>query len=336
MNNVQIAVIGCGAIADQYYFPALASDAVLRAATWIVDPSRDRRDSVVRKFGFAGNQQFADAAELPQSVHLAINATPSHLHVSTTMPLIERGINVIVEKPFAEFSDQALSLVDAAKGRCLLSVNQYRRLVPSYALVRNIIRNGEIGEVRRISWFEGHKFDWPTQSGFYFRRPWGSGRPRGALLDIGVHVLDQICWWLQETPKPLSILTDGYGGPEAFVSAKMASKDIEIELAISFHSKLSNTYLVEGTKGSLKGSTLDYSKIAKQSSNGFWRDIRTPGETGWPAIAKRLVKNVADTIAGRDQLLVPAADVIPALIAIDSLYNMATELWPDSYREWKS
>lgn len=336
MNDLQIAVIGCGAIADQYYFPALASDAALRAATWIVDPSKDRRKHAIAKFGFADDQQFTEAAEIPQSVGLAINATPSHLHVATTMPLIERGINVIVEKPFAEFSDQALSLIDAARGRCLLSVNQYRRLVPSYALIRDIIRNGDIGEIRRISWLEGHKFDWPTESGFYFRRPWGSGRPRGALLDIGVHVLDQICWWLQDTPTPLSISTDGYGGPEAFVSAKMASKNIEIELAISFHSKLSNTYLVEGTKGSLKGSTLDYSKIAKQSSNGVWRNISTPGETGWPAMAKRLVTNVADAIAGRDQLLVPAADVIPALIAIDSLYNMATELWPDCYKEWKS
>jgi predicted dehydrogenase len=41
--------------------------------------------------------------------------------------------------------------------------------------VRDLIRRGEIGDVRRISWFEGHKFDWPTQSGFYFRRPWGPG-----------------------------------------------------------------------------------------------------------------------------------------------------------------
>jgi predicted dehydrogenase len=156
------------------------------------------------------------------------------------------------------------------------------------------------------------------------------------LLDIGVHVLDQICWWLQETPKPLSIMTDGYGGPEAFVSAKMASSNVEIDLAISFHAKLSNTFLVEGTKGSLKGSTVDYSKIAKKSAGGTWRSISTSGPTSWPAMAKRLVTNVSDAIAGRDELLVPAADVIPALVAIDSLYGMATELWPDSYKEWKS
>lgn len=336
MSNLQIAVIGCGAIADQYYFPALASDAALRAATWIVDPSKDRRKHVIRKFGFADDQQFTEAAEIPQSVALAINATPSHLHVVTTMPLIERGINVIVEKPFAEFSDQALSLIEAARGRCLLSVNQYRRLAPSYALAREMIRNGDIGEIRRISWTEGRKFDWPTESGFYFRRPWGAARPRGALLDIGVHALDQICWWLQEIPKPVSIYTDGYGGPEAFVSAKMVSGEVEIDLAISFHSKLSNTYLIEGTKGGLKGSTVDYSQIAKRSPDGLWRNISAPGETSWPGMAKRLVTNVTETIEGRAQLLVPAADVIPALIAIDSLYNMATEFWPDSYKEWKS
>jgi predicted dehydrogenase len=336
MNDVQIAVIGCGAIADQYYFPALACDKALRMATWIVDPSAERRNRAVSKFGFADTQQLSAAADLPDAVGLAINATPSHLHVATTMPLIDRGINVIVEKPFAEFSAQALSMVGAAEGKCLLSVNQYRRLAPSYAMVRELIRNGEIGEVRRISWFEGHKFDWPTQSGFYFRRPWGAGRPRGALLDIGVHILDQICWWIQDTPTPLSVAMDGYGGPEAFVRAKMASRNVEIELGISFHSKLANSFVVEGTKGQLRGSTHDYSRIERKSSKGTWRSFPTSGPTGWPAMATRLVTNVADAIAGRDQLLVPAADVVPALVAIDALYDKASELWPDSYREWTS
>ncbi|WP_175345379.1 Gfo/Idh/MocA family oxidoreductase [Bradyrhizobium sp. ORS 375] len=334
MSNVQIAMIGCGAIADQYYFPALAADKALRAATWIVDPSPESRSRAIRKFGFAEAQQLSSSADLPDSISLAINATPSHLHVTTTMPLIARGINVIVEKPFAEFSDQALSMVDAATGKCLLSVNQYRRLAPSYAKVRALIENDEIGEIRRISWSEGHKFDWPTQSGFYFRRPWGTGRPRGALLDIGVHVLDQICWWIEDTPTPLSVVMDGYGGPEAFVLAKMASGNIEIDLGISFHGKLANSFVIEGSKGTIKGSTHDYARMELKTGKGGWRSIPAVGATGWPAMATRLVTNVTETIAGRDKLLVAAADVIPSLVAIDSLYAAATELWPDSYKEW--
>ncbi|MEH2477873.1 putative dehydrogenase [Nitrobacteraceae bacterium AZCC 2146] len=336
MSNLQIAVIGCGAIADQYYFPALAGDKELRSGTWIVDPSEKRRKAVIEKFGFSQKRQFGDAGDLPPSVGLAINATPSHLHVATTMPLINRGINVIVEKPFAEFSDHALSMVKAADGKCILSVNQYRRLAPSYALVCEMIQRGDIGEVKRITWREGHKFDWPTETGFYFRRPWESNKPRGALLDIGVHILDQICWWLQDTPKPVAISTDGYGGPEAFANATMTSRNATVEIAISFHSTLANAYMVEGTKGCIRGSTTDHSRIEVRSKKQGWRTITAPGETSWPGMAKRLVTNVSNAVQGREKLLVPASDVVPALVAIDSLYAMATEVWPTCYKEWKS
>jgi predicted dehydrogenase len=287
----QIAIIGCGAIADQYYLPALAAEPRLRAATWIVDPSAERRAEMCRKFGIPSNQQLASAEDLDPSVHIAVNATPSHMHVATTLPLIERGINVIVEKPLAEFSDQALGLVEAAAGRCLLSVNQYRRLVPSYAMVRELLRSGEIGEVRSVKWSEGRKFDWPTHSGFYFRRPWGTHRPRGALLDIGVHVLDQICWWLEDAPYPVTVAMDGYGGPEACVSARLKTRTATIELAISFHSKLSNTFVVEGSNGAIRGSTVDYERVERRSKGGDRREVaiaRSPSNSlMWSSVILR-------------------------------------------------
>ena len=52
--------------------------------------------------------------------------------------------------------------------------------------------------------------------------PWKTGRPRGVLLDIGVHVLDVVCWWLGEAPRVLSASMDGYGGPECFARAGLA------------------------------------------------------------------------------------------------------------------
>jgi predicted dehydrogenase len=312
----------------------LASDPSLRRSTWIVDPCAERRAQVSRKYGFASDKQLDSATDLSSTVNIAINATPSHLHVATTLPLIERGINVIVEKPLAEFANDAIRLIDAAAGKCLLSVNQCRRLLPSYSLVGEMIRNGEIGQVQRIKWSEGRKFDWPTQSGFYFRRPWRSKRARGALLDIGVHVLDQICWWLQETPRPVGVTMDGYGGPEAFVSALLETKSAKIDVAISFHSKLSNAYLVEGSRGALRGSISDHSRIEVRSNGSKWRAVVARGETEWPSIASRLIGNFVAAVNGGERLLIPPTDVIPALVAIDSLYDRAKEIWPECYWEW--
>ena len=157
LGNLELAIIGCGAIADSYYFPVLSADAGAREKVWLVEPSAERREKAAATFGFRRDQLVGDIAELPAKVTAAVNATPSHLHVATTLPLIERGVSVIVEKPLAETADDARELVEKAKGRCVLTANHYRRFCPSYALAHEIILAGEIGDIRRIHWAEGQK-----------------------------------------------------------------------------------------------------------------------------------------------------------------------------------
>jgi predicted dehydrogenase len=333
-NEVSIAVVGCGAIAESYYFPVLSADARLRDNVWLVEPSVERRNKLAQKNGFPIAQCVASIDGLPDGLTAAINATPSHLHVATTKPLLARGVSVVVEKPLAEFASDAQSLIDSAKGRCLLTVNQFRRLGPSYALVKEYIASGKLGEITSISWAEGHRFDWPTQSGFNFRRPWPNGRPRGALLDIGVHVLDMICWWLGQDLKVQKAVVDGYGGPEAFVSASLASPSAKVEIAISFLEKLKNSYVVEGTAGAVRGKTADFDSIEYQPKGGTWRSVSAPGNPDRGAIAKRFVTNFLDAIDGKAPLLIEAQSVVPSLAAIDAIYENATEEMPKYYKEW--
>ena len=333
-NEVSIAVVGCGAIAESYYFPVLSADARLRDNVWLVEPSVDRRNKLAQKNGFPVAQCVASIDGLPGSLKVAINATPSHLHVATTEPLLTRGVSVIVEKPLAEFAADAQTLIDTAKGRCVLTVNQFRRLGPSYALVKEYIATGKLGEITSISWAEGHRFDWPTQSGFNFRRPWPNGRPRGALLDIGVHVLDMICWWLGQDLKVTKAVVDGYGGPEAFVQASLASRSAKVDISISFLEKLKNSYLVEGTAGSIRGKTADFDSIEYKPRGGLWRTVKAPGSPDRGLIAKRFVMNFLDALHGKAPLLIEPQSVVASLAAIDAIYENASEEMPQYYKEW--
>jgi predicted dehydrogenase len=336
LGNLELAIIGCGAIADSYYFPVLSADAVARDRVWLVEPSAERREKAAAAFGFRREQLVGDIADLPAKVTAAVNATPSHLHVATTLPLIERGVNVIVEKPLAETADDARQLVAAAKGRSVVTANHYRRFCPSYRLARELIAAGEIGEVRRIEWAEGQKFEWPTQSGFYFRRPWKTGRPRGVLLDIGVHVLDVVCWWLEETPRVVSASMDGFGGPECFTRAELAFGEVEVDLAVSFHSKLANGFVVQGTKGAIRGSVTDFATIEVRTGSGGWQPRRGPGPAGWTDFAGILLTNFAAAVEGREALLVEPESVVRPLQAVDAIYEAAGSPLPSYYREWTS
>ena len=334
LGNLELAIIGCGAIANSYYFPVLSADAGAREKVWLVEPSAERREKAAATFGFRRDQLVGDIAELPAKVTAAVNATPSHLHVATTLPLIERGVSVIVEKPLAETADDARELVEKAKGRCVLTANHYRRFCPSYALAHEIILAGEIGDIRRIHWAEGQKFEWPTQSGFYFRRPWKTGRPRGVLLDIGVHVLDVVCWWLGEAPRVVSASMDGFGGPECFARADLRFGDVEVDLSVSFHSKLANGFVVEGTKGAIRGSVTDFATIEIRTSSGGWQSRRGPGPAGWTDFAEILLRNFAAAVEGREALLVDPDSVVEPLAAVDAIYEAAGNPMPSYYREW--
>ena len=329
-----LAVIGCGAISESYYFPALAQDPTLRDRVWLVDPSEERRTAAARRFGFPLDQQSADISTLPEAARAAINATPSHLHVATTLPLLERGVSVLVEKPLAEFADDARKLVEAAdRNQCRLSVNQFRRLRPINLFVRDFIKAGSLGALRAIRWREGHKFDWPTQSGFYFRRPWRDGRPRGALLDIGVHVLDLVCWWLDKTPTVSSAVMDGHGGPEGYVDASLQADAVDIRLQVSFHAKLANSFELVFERGVLHGSTTDSDQVEIET-DGKRRIVTVGGAGDWTGIAATLVSNFVDAVEGRGELLIDARSVIAPLTVIDRIYEVAVDELPDCYKEW--
>jgi predicted dehydrogenase len=335
VQNLSLAVIGCGAIAESYYFPVLKADPAWRRAVWLVEPSAERRDKLAAANGFETSQCVSGIEDLPGTVTAAINATPSHVHVVTTAPLLDRGVSVIVEKPLAEFADEARGLIATAERRnCKLTVNQLRRFGPSYRLVKDYIEAGKLGTVTSIVWQEGHRFDWPTQSGFNFRRPWPNGRPRGALLDIGVHVFDMICWWLGEELTFRSATLDGYGGPEAVVTAALASPTATIDVTISFLEKLQNSYEIHGTHGTIRGRTADLDSIAFKPAGGHWRRIAAPGSTSRIEHARAFIANFLAAVEGREKLTIEAASVVPALAAIDAIYENASEDMPRYYREW--
>ena len=329
-----LAIVGSGAIADYYYFPVLAADPHLQANIWIVEPAIDRGVKAAEKFGFRKDQVLGRIEDLPPSIRLAVNATPSHLHRGTTVALIERDISVLVEKPFAENAEDARAMIAAAEGKAILTANHFRRLTPSYAFVRDFIASGQLGEVRKVTWTEGHKFDWPTQSGFNFRRPWPDGRPRGALLDIGVHIFDIICWWLDAQPQVKKAVMDGYGGPEAFVNTQLVAGKTEIDVSISFLNKLANEFRIEGTKATIRGVTNDFTRLDIVAPNGSRKAVTAPGNPDRADIARRMVVNFLEVVSGSGSLLIDAKSVVPPLAVIDEIYASATDYLPGCYQEW--
>jgi len=113
------------------------------------DPARARE--LAAKYGCAAHSRLSDVACELDAVSVAV---PTVLHADVAIPIMERGIAVLVEKPLAADIAGARELLDASRRyRCLLQVGHSERFNPVVqALLRMEVRPKFI-ETQRVSPF---------------------------------------------------------------------------------------------------------------------------------------------------------------------------------------
>jgi predicted dehydrogenase len=324
MPAPRIALIGCGAVAEAFYVPALRKRPSLARSLVLVDPDRSRAENMRASLG--ASEAVTDYREVLGRVAGALVLTPHHLHVPITLELARHGVAVLCEKPLAETAAEVDALVEAGRAHKVpVMVNQTRRLFPAAREVQRLIAEGALGELREIHYELGAPFDWPAATPAYFRGG------RGVLFDTGVHVVDLVCWWLGGEPEVVDYADDSRGGTEAVARLKLRLRGIEAHLHLSWLTKLRNAYRIVGSKGCVEGGAYD---LASFQMNRRKRRIGR----GWPVyedFVAVLLDNFAEVIAGRAEPLVSAADVRPAISVIDTCYDRRKSLdepWHDAWQ----
>lgn len=324
LTDVRLAVIGCGAIAAQYHLPALARHANSLRQVILVDPDVERARALAATLPGTLVLVTGSSDHLENEIDAAIVATPPWLHHRIAMPLLGRGVDVLCEKPLAESAAEARALIaEAERSGACLCVNQTRRAFPAFRRVRELIAAGAIGECTAIEHVEGARFAWPSASGWHFAASRGA---RGVLFDQGAHVIDTLCWWLGDTPEVISCATDSFGGPEGVASVVLRSGSCTCTVRLSWLSKLSNTYRVAGTRGTLSGAIFDWRRLTFTSAATRRRLTVGSGRGDYLAFGRSVVDNFLDVVCGRAAPLAPAAAVLPSIELIEECYRRASRL----------
>jgi predicted dehydrogenase len=120
---------------------------------------------------------------------LVVVASPNRTHVPLARAALEAGAAVVVDKPLAGGAAEGLALADLAAERgLLLSVFQNRRWDGDFRTVRELVRTGKLGAVRR---FESRFERWrPVPKGGW-REIGTDEEGAGILYDLGSHLVDQ-------------------------------------------------------------------------------------------------------------------------------------------------
>ncbi len=73
-------------------------------------------------------------------------ATPDPKHFAVVLEMLRAGKHVFVEKPLVTKVDEAVALVEAARGRPVTTmVDFHSRWIPSYIAIKDALDNGELG-----------------------------------------------------------------------------------------------------------------------------------------------------------------------------------------------
>ncbi|MGI6209690.1 MAG: Gfo/Idh/MocA family protein [Anaerolineae bacterium] len=124
----------------------------------VADLMEYRRRYVADLYGLRPDQCFETAEELaagPQIADAVINGTMDHQHVPTSLPLLEAGYDILLEKPFATNESEMWELVQAARrhGRKVM-ICHVLRYAPFYLDIRRRVARGDIGEIISVQTVE--------------------------------------------------------------------------------------------------------------------------------------------------------------------------------------
>ena len=251
-SKLRLAVVGCGAITTLHHLPAIALSKRVEAAV-LVDVDARRAETLAKRFGVP--EVATDTAGLPGRVDAAIVALPNSLHAPVAIELLRRGLHVLVEKPMAmnvRECDEMIAAADAA--RTVLAVGHEFRFFDSSLLVRNLLREGLLGDLRGFEMRQGVIPRWPFATDFLLKKETAGG---GVLADFGAHVLDLLLWWLGDWAA-IEYWDDAMGGIESDCELRLTLRSgVSGFVEISRTRNLRNTCVFEGSRATLEVGVWD-------------------------------------------------------------------------------
>lgn len=208
---VSVVIVGAGSRAMNYAGYALKHPEEM-TVVGVVEPDAGRRAHTADLYGLAADRCFESVEALvarPRLADAAINGTLDALHVRTTLPLLQAGYDVLLEKPVGIAEEEVLELYRAAEaaGRHVM-ICHVLRYAPFYQELRRVIREGEIGDIVHIRTEEN--VDYHHMATAFVRGKFAS-RARGGssfLMQKCCHDLDLISWF-KSGVKPVRVSSFG-------------------------------------------------------------------------------------------------------------------------------
>lgn len=195
MKKIKLGIIGVGNIGSLHLKNVLEGKCPEIEIGAVCDLKDERLDFV--KELDSSIPCFKDAEEMMDSglIDSVIVAVPHYDHPKYAIMAMKKGLHTMVEKPAGVYTKQVLEMnkvADECDVKFALMMNQRTNCI--YRKMREIVKSGEMGAIRRTSWIIT---DWYRPQAYYDSGAWRAtwqGEGGGVLLNQCPHNLDLWQW----------------------------------------------------------------------------------------------------------------------------------------------
>lgn len=194
---MKYALIGCGRISTNHIKAAVNNKLEI---TGVCDIIPAKMDKLLEKHGLENDESihhYTDykeliAAEKPELISIA---TESGSHAEIALYCIEKGINVIIEKPIAMSIEDADKIIALAEEKSVkVSACHQNRFNIAIQELRKAIESSRFGKISHAS----IHVRWNRNKGYYDQAPWRGtwAQDGGALMNQCIHGIDLLRWMM--------------------------------------------------------------------------------------------------------------------------------------------
>ncbi|WP_157524744.1 Gfo/Idh/MocA family protein [Microbacterium yannicii] len=199
--RIRLGLVGTGWVAGQHVAGAqgvAAGDVEIVAAC---DPRRAVLDEFCDRHGIPHRFETADGMMASGTVDAVVLLTPPSVRWEVIAPALERGLHVLVEKPFAQSGPDAVRFTEAAEAAgVVMAVSQNFRWFPEYSWLASRVQRADTG---RTDFLEARTFqNRPQAPGV-----WRSEEAKLEMAIFSVHLIDRLQWLAPSVPTSVRALT---------------------------------------------------------------------------------------------------------------------------------
>ena len=201
--KLKIGIIGTGWIAQSHIasYKNMPDVEIVAGA----DLVPGKAEEFFKEYGMEGVRCYASHKELLDNEELdAVSVcTYNRTHAECAIYALNKGVNVMLEKPMCVTIEEAAEICKAEKASGkLLSIGFQPRFDANMQMIKKIVQAGDLGDVYYIQTGGGRRRGIPTPYGTTFIEDGTAGI--GALADIGCYSLDMVLNAIGY-PKPLTV-----------------------------------------------------------------------------------------------------------------------------------